>query len=317
MEESIDSADGGKSSAKSYSFFEVQSCNMCGADASKAKTIGLRLDKSTGKWPRGRRGVAVSVCRCGSCGLVFADPQPVPRSIADHYGIPPESYWGNLRLEPDPGYFADQIATAKRLLDFFAGMKAIDIGVGLGKAVRAMRDAGFDVCGIEPSEPFHRKALELLNLDSGRIRLGSVEEVEFEAGAFDFVTFGAVLEHLYDPAGAIAKAVSWLKPGGVLHAEVPNSNHLVSKILNLYYRAVGTNYVTNLSPMHVPFHLFEFTVESFRKNGALANYVVEEYKVDVCSILNIPRVLHPLLRRLMERNETGMQLTVWLRKPAR
>jgi 2-polyprenyl-3-methyl-5-hydroxy-6-metoxy-1,4-benzoquinol methylase len=279
--------------------------------------MGLRLDKSTGMWPRGRRGVAVSVCRCKNCGLVFSDPLPVPRSIADHYGIPPESYWRNVRLEPDPGYFADEIAAAKRLLDFTPGMKAIDIGVGLGKAVLAMRDAGFDVCGIEPSAPFHSKALELLGMDAERIKLGSVEDADFEEGAFDFVTFGAVLEHLYDPAATLAKAAAWLKPGGVLHAEVPNSNHLISKILNFYYRAIGTTYVTNLSPMHVPFHLFEFTVDSFRKHGELANYLVEEYKVDVCSIYNMPRLLHPLLRRLMERNGTGMQLTVWLRKPSR
>lgn len=297
-----------------YVFIEQATCNMCGADAVRARTLGMRLDKSQGRHPRGKRGIAVSICRCNECGLVFANPQPVPRSIMDHYGVPPELYWKNVSVDPEPGYFSLQVETAKRLLSFQPGMKALDIGVGLGKATRVMREAGFDVFGIEPSEPFHAKAIELLGVQERRVQLASVEEAEFEEGVFDFVTFGAVLEHLYDPSKAIAKAMRWLRPGGIVHAEVPSSNHLVSKILNFYYRMIGTSFVTNVSPMHSPFHLYEFTIDSFRKSGKTLNYSVAKYQMEVCSILNIPSALHPFLRAIMERNESGMQLTVWLKK---
>ncbi len=314
MDEQIVSAVDGQAVKRVYTFNPVTACNMCGAPAANAEVLGLRLNQSQGQQPRGKRGIAVTICRCRNCCLVFTDPQPVPPSIADHYGIPPETYWQKTRLDPDPKYFTNQITTAKRLLNFTPGMRAIDVGVGLGKAVRAMQNAGFEVSGFEPSEPFHRKALQFLAMDDSKIKLGSVEDVEFDPGQADFVTFGAVLEHLYDPSAAIAKALRWLKPGGIIHAEVPNANHLISRIINGYYRAIGTSYVTNLSPMHMPFHLFEFTLDTFRRNGARQGYAVDEHTVDVCSIYNIPRPLHPLLRRIMERNKTGMQLTVWLRK---
>jgi 2-polyprenyl-3-methyl-5-hydroxy-6-metoxy-1,4-benzoquinol methylase len=296
-----------------YSFRTVEACNMCGADAAQARVLGMRLDKSQGRQPRGKTGVAVSVCRC-RCGLVFANPQPVPRSIGDHYGLPPESYWRSVSLEIPPDYFAWQIAAAKRLLDFKPGMRALDVGVGLGKVSRVMRDAGFDVYGIEPSEPFHAKALEVLGGDGERFKLATVESAEFAPASFDFVTFGAVLEHLYDPSAALAKAVRWLRPGGMIHAEIPNADHLVAKLINGYYALIGTSYVTNTSPMHVPYHLYEFTTESFRRNGMRNGYDLVEHRIEVASIYNIPRVLHPILRKLMASNGTGMQLTVWLRK---
>jgi 2-polyprenyl-3-methyl-5-hydroxy-6-metoxy-1,4-benzoquinol methylase len=45
--------------------------------------------------------------------------------------------------------------------------------------------------------------------------------VIFPEAHFDFITFGAVLEHLYDPSMSIHKAMSWLKPSGIMHIEVP------------------------------------------------------------------------------------------------
>ena len=303
-------------SRRQYWIVDITECNMCGADSRSARVLGLRLDKSQGRNPRARTGAAVSVCRCAECGLIFANPQPIPASISDHYDMPPESYWRSAKVDPEPGYFASQIRTAQRLLDFRTGMKAIDVGIGLGKEARAMREAGFDVYGLEPSQPFFRKALEVLGGDAERFRNATVEEAEFEEQAFDFVSFGAVLEHLYDPSGALRKAMRWLKPRGIAYAEVPNANHLVSRILNAYYRLTGTSFVTNTSPMHVPYHLYEFAVDSFCRNGKRNGYSIVEHTMDVASIYNIPRIFHPVLRTIMSRNDTGMQLTVWLRKNA-
>ena len=39
----------------------------------------------------------------------------------------------------------------------------------------------------------------------------------------------------------------------------------MSRALNAVYRLQGLDYVTNLSPMHPPFHLYEFTAASFRR----------------------------------------------------
>ena len=35
---------------------------------------------------------------------------------------------------------------------------------------------------------------------------------------------------------------------------------------------MGTNYVTNLNPMHVPYHLYEFDLKSFEVNAKKLGY---------------------------------------------
>lgn len=289
-----------------YDFHAVARCNMCGS--ARRKLLGLRLNGTQGFDPGRAQGIATSVKRCRDCGLVYSDPQPVPADLADHYGLPPEDYWKEQVFTWSPDYFARQIQVAKDLLDFTPGMTALDIGVGLGKAWKSLSAAGFDVQGCEPSEPFRSKAIEWMGIDPDRLQLAAVEQAEFPDASFDFITFRAVLEHLYDPHGALERAMRWLKPGGIIQAEVPSSDWLIAKLINVYYRLRGTTFVTNISPMHSPFHLYEFTLASFR------DFQVARHWYDVCAVYHVPRILHPVLHWWMARTGTGMQLTVFLRK---
>jgi SAM-dependent methyltransferase len=277
---------------------------MCGGRS--FKLMGLRLSCSQGFNPRVAEGIAVPVKRCRDCGLIFSDPQPIPDNLSDHYGIPPEDYWGRRTWEPE--YFARQIEAARRLISFRPGMRALDIGAGEGFAMKSLMAAGFDTWGLEPSEPFRMHCIEATGIDPDRIQLAPVEAAEYPPESFDFITFGAVLEHLYDPHEALSKALGWLKPGGVIQAEVPSSDWLISRLVNFYFRLRGTNYVTNVSPMHSPFHLYEFTKSSFR------DFHLAEDWLDVCTPVHVPAVLHPLAKWFMNWTGTGMQLTVYLRK---
>jgi hypothetical protein len=53
------------------------------------------------------------------------------------------------------------------------------------------------------------------------LALAGVEDAKLPAEHFDFISFGAVLEHLQSPCQAIERAIGWLKPGGIIQAEVP------------------------------------------------------------------------------------------------
>jgi 2-polyprenyl-3-methyl-5-hydroxy-6-metoxy-1,4-benzoquinol methylase len=282
-----------------YAFKPVTRCDMCGSG--NHRLLGLRLNVTQGIRPGRAEGITVSVKQCRDCDLIFANPQPIPADISDHYGVPPEEYW---RAHPEwtPAYLSRQIATAQRLLPFMPGMTALDIGAGLGMGMRSLTFAGFDTWGLEPSEPFFEKAKQ--NVDPARLALSTVEEADYPPASFDFITFGAVLEHLYSPRAALDRAFHWLKPGGIIHAEVPSSRWLVSKLVNAYYRLCMTNLVTNLSPMHSPYHLYEFGLRSFKR------YEVARHEIEVCSIPHFP--LKPVLRWIMGRTGTGMQLTVYL-----
>ena len=61
-----------------YNFYPVARCDMCGADAGNFRVMGLRLNHSQGVKPRRAAGIAVSVKKCRTCELVFADPQLTP-----------------------------------------------------------------------------------------------------------------------------------------------------------------------------------------------------------------------------------------------
>jgi hypothetical protein len=122
--------------------------------------------------------------------LIFADPQPVPANLTDHYGLPPEDYWADPgHWDWTPDYFAREIGEAKALLDFRPGMTALDIGVGLGKAMRSLDHAGFDSWGIEPIPVFREKAISGMGLIANRVALASAEDAEFAENSFDFISF--------------------------------------------------------------------------------------------------------------------------------
>jgi 2-polyprenyl-3-methyl-5-hydroxy-6-metoxy-1,4-benzoquinol methylase len=191
--------------------------------------------------------------------------------------------------------------------------KALDIGAGIGKCMKALEKAGFDVYGIEPSEPFYRMAVEKTGVNPEKLRREHVEDGSFAENSFDFITFGAVLEHLYDPSETIRKALVWSKPNGLIHIEVPSAHWLINKIANLYYRMIGTDYVVNLSPMHPPYHLYEFSVESFRRNALRNNYKIVHIEYSVCRTF-MPKVLGAALKPIMKITNSGMQLCIWLAK---
>lgn len=286
---------------------------MCGSKTDKHKILGKRLNSSQGKNPRNKIGITTTIVRCTNCGLIYSNPQPVPFDIQDHYGVPPENYWKENYFTVTDNYFQGEIAKLKALLDFKNGMKSLDIGAGLGKQMIALSKAGFDTYGFEPSKQFYERAISKMGINPDKLKLGTIEEVEYPENHFDFISFGAVLEHLYDPSDSILKAMKWLKPNGIIHIEVPSSDWLIGKIINLFYKLKGTDYVGNLSPMHKPFHLHEFGLKSFKEHAKQHSYELAFHEYYVCQTF-MPKIADYFLKPYMRWTNTGMQLCVWLRK---
>jgi SAM-dependent methyltransferase len=297
-----------------YEFLDVKCCNMCRAPAGSSRVLGKRLNRSQGMRPTRKIGITTTIVKCANCGLVYSNPQPRPATMSQHYGVPPESYWSPSYFAIDDAYFQGEIDAFFKLRGSGDGeLRALDIGAGVGKCMRALASRGFEAHGLEPSEPFYLRAVGTMGIPSDRITHASVEQASYAANMFDFVTFGAVLEHLYDPSAAIMKALEWTKPGGIIHMEVPSSAWLTSKIANAIYRLQGLDYVSNTSPMHTPFHLYEFGAQSFQQHARLNGYSVAAIDyLDTRTYL--PRFLELLAIPLMRATRTGMQMKVWLRK---
>ena len=296
-----------------YSFIDVPSCNMCGDKTINSKVLGKRLNQSQGRNPRGKHGITTTVIKCNSCGLIYADPLPIPFDIQSHYGVPPESYWKEEYFHINPNYFVGQIEVLQRMKPFEKGQKALDIGAGVGKGMIVLDKFGYDVYGMEASKSFYDKAINTMKISKDKLICATIEEADYPDNYFDFITFSSVLEHFYDPNDCLKRALRWLKKDGVIHIEVPSSDWLMSKLFNFYYKIIGTDYVTNISPMHSPYHLYEFTKDSFDKNGLNNNYIVEEKYYYPCDTY-MPKFIDKLLKWYMGRTNKGMQLAVWLRK---
>jgi len=284
---------------------------MCGSE--QRKVLGKRLNRSQGRKPNQKSGITTSIIKCKKCNLIYSNPLPIPADIQDHYGIPPETYWNEEYFTINKNYFSGEINTLRSILPFEQQQRALDIGAGLGKCMIALQNQGYDVYGLEPSIPFYERAKTKMGISEERLKLSSVEDADYPDNYFDFITFGAVLEHLYNPDDSINKALRWLKPDGIIHIEVPSSDWLIGKILNLYYKLRGMDYVTNLSPMHSPFHLYEFGLNSFKYHGVQNGYTIAKYEYFPCDTF-MPKILHKPFTWYMKRTNTGMQLSIWLRK---
>jgi SAM-dependent methyltransferase len=99
------------------------------------------------------------------------------------------------------------------------GPRLLDVGAGRGRFVAAARAAGFDAAGIEPSARGVRAAREQYAVD---LRAEEIAAATVDPGSLDAITLWHVLEHLDDPAAALADLAGWLRPGGVILIGVPN-----------------------------------------------------------------------------------------------
>src|SRR5262249_7796856 len=156
-------------------FIEILACNMCGYPSAGSRVLGKRLDCPQGFRPKGKVGICTSVQRCRRCGLIYANPLPKPASVEQHYGTPPESYWTPRYFEVDPSYLGIQINRYRQLrggIDL-RGLKALDVGAGIGKGMTALARAGFDTCGLEPSPDFRQRAIDGMGIAPDRLQFAA------------------------------------------------------------------------------------------------------------------------------------------------
>ncbi len=131
------------------------------------------------------------------------------------------------------------------------GARAVlDVGCSSGATGMALRRAGIsEIFGIEPDPGDAEHAAGTYD----RVLAVPLEAVPEEfPGRFDAVLFGDVLEHLEDPAAALARVRPWLSASGVVVASVPNVGHW-SVIADLLAGRFDYVPYTILSGTHVRF----------------------------------------------------------------
>ena len=158
--------------------------------------------------------------RCESCGSAVTagdPPQPAAYESGIYASEPPRALPLVRSLQ------AATIGQPVRMLrraGLGRGARVLDAGAGRGRLVEALRRAGFDARGIEPSP----RGAE----DGAPIEPRAIDE--HEDSGLDAVVLWHVLEHLDDPAAALARVSGWLRPDGLLLVAVPNAASLQARI---------------------------------------------------------------------------------------
>lgn len=222
---------------------------------------------------RDRFGVAPGAyrfLRCHACGSATLESPPSTEALAALY---PERYTFN-RADGEPSFVRSTLAalewrlfygpTYRRRVAIFRRLtglrhgRVLEIGCGSGLLLVHLRNAGFEVEGVELSASDAARGRARYGLS---IREGRVELLPFEPGRYDAVILVNVLEHILDPAALARRAFEIVRPGGCLVAGVPVVDSAWSRWLGARWGAVTE------APRHVSIPSFDGMVTLFGRAG--------------------------------------------------
>jgi len=139
--------------------------------------------------------------------------------LANHYdAIAPG--WGRkiARLGVPQAYEAE-LRRIVSPIDRRAPLNVLDCGIGTGAlslALSRMAQQPLEMEGLDLSERMVGQACEILTAEgvSARVRQGDACALPYASERFDLVMAAHLLEHLPDPAAALAEMVRVTRPGG-------------------------------------------------------------------------------------------------------
>jgi SAM-dependent methyltransferase len=163
------------------------------------------------------RGLTVYVCaRCGLVQSLPRDARAPDRLVRLSHG----AAWGNVRY--GKGFRSPAaLALTRAHLNLERPLKALDVGSSRGAFTGALLGAAptAHVTAVEPDERVADSCSDLERVTLVRAR---IEDTAFPDGSFDLVHSSHTLEHLADPAAALAAHRRALTSRGVLVLETPN-----------------------------------------------------------------------------------------------
>jgi SAM-dependent methyltransferase len=191
-------------------------CPCCGA-ALNGKVLFIGRDR----W-QGTPG-EFDVTECGDCGAGVTLPRLPNDQLGDFY---PESYapyvpvegrgpsaviWGFLQKRALAGPPLNALAER-------APGRVVDVGCGRGDLAAQLIARGWTATGVEPSPG----ACEVAKARGVDCRLGTLDTIELEPGAYDAAVFQHSLEHVTDATTDLRRIRDALAPGGIAVVILPN-----------------------------------------------------------------------------------------------
>lgn len=161
---------------------------------------------------------AYSVLQCTSCGVGVTEPCPDETTLHELHSTSNYRNEEGVRFVVLVEWLVEGMRRWRihRLAKVVAKGRALDIGCGSGKFLRALKQSGWEVAGLELNDDTATGARNIQGL------LVETSLDAFTDASFDLITITHVLEHSRDPRKMLAACLRLLKPGGVIAVAVPN-----------------------------------------------------------------------------------------------
>lgn len=183
-------------------------CPACGAPLSPW------LDARAGEPSDSNRYPLLRCSRCGSAAT--GGPPPGPEAYEAGIYAPGEPRASGLVAAFQRATVGQPVRILRRA-GLAPGARVLDAGAGRGRLVAALRGAGYDARGIEPSA----RSAGMAQAAGEPVEQRPIEE-HAEDG-LDAIVLWHVLEHVDDPRATLERLRCWLAPGGLLLLGVPNA----------------------------------------------------------------------------------------------
>ena len=202
-------------------------------------------------------GKEFDLCQCSDCNFIFTQDHPDEKDIGKFYQS--ENYISHN--DTKRGLFNTLYHFVRKLMLFkkknlvkrSTGLQSgslLDIGSGTGYFASTMKNAGWEVSGVEVNEAARNYSIEKFEID-----IKSPDEIKkMPNESFDCITLWHVLEHLENPNNYLDEISRLLKPGGTCLIALPNYQSFDAE----YYKQFWAGY-------DVPRHLWHFNSNTFKK----------------------------------------------------
>jgi SAM-dependent methyltransferase len=184
-------------------------CAVCGRDDDEAL-----FDKD-----------GFAIVRCRSCGLVYVNPRLTPAALGALYEgqeISPAAYYVRTERQ-DELSFAQRLELIER---FRPPGTLLDLGCGPGTFSAVARSRGWRTVGLDvnPQSVAHCRSRGLETIHD------VFPSAQLAERRFDVIVMNDFIEHLTDPAAALAAAQELLAPDGVLFITTPDVGSLMARM---------------------------------------------------------------------------------------
>jgi 2-polyprenyl-3-methyl-5-hydroxy-6-metoxy-1,4-benzoquinol methylase len=182
-------------------------------------------------------GEPIDIALCKSCGHVQLAEIPDLAMLQEFYE---KEYRKAYRKTdaPKPRHVYRAGLRARSRVDKImphipAGTRLLDIGAGGGEFVYLSNRAGLSSKGIDPASGYLEHARVHYGVDLRNIGIEEIDPSE----RYGLITLFHVLEHLRDPAWAIATIADHLEDQGLLYLEVPDLCSRSTSPSNFWFKA--------------------------------------------------------------------------------